>query len=70
MIRKHTGRCWPAGSRSRSTWQVAARGGAGHASATWREWMEPVRPNPQGMLPEDGNWHDAARIAHERDDED
>ncbi len=52
-------RCWPSGARGRSNWQVQAHGGAGHATgmmrasepmvhgvATWREWMEPVRPRP------------------------
>ena len=69
MMRRHTGRCWPAGSRTKHSWQVTARGGAGHASATWREWMEPVRPNPRGMLTDENTWEDAARIARECDEE-
>jgi len=42
--RQIIGRCWP-GTRSRS-WQVQARGGAGHAADTWRGWMEPVKKRP------------------------
>ena len=64
------GKCWPAASRKRSAWQVAARGTAGHASNghTWRQWMEPVRPNPTGGIARDETWQDAARRARKRED--
>ncbi len=65
MMRKG-GRCWPASSRGRSSWQVAARGGAGHASQTWRQWMEPVRPSPNGNMPPHEVGRDAARMAPEK----
>ena len=66
MINKRTRRCWPAGNRSKSAWRVAARGGAGHASDTWRAWMEPVRPHSRqedAGLAKNETWRDAARMA-------
>ena len=68
MIRRQNGRCWPASNHGRSAWQVAARGDAGHANGTWREWMEPVRPNPRGLFAPENTWADAARMAR-RDNE-
>ncbi len=69
MIRKSTNRCWPAANRSKRAWRVAARGGAGHASATWRQWMEPVRPDPRGVMAPTDEWGDAARMARREEDE-
>ena len=56
--------CWPSCARGRANWQVQAHGGAGHATgmmrssepmmhgvATWREWMEPIRPRPMVKTP-------------------
>lgn len=66
MMRRQNGRCWPAGIRVRSTWGVAARGGAGHASTTWRAWMEPVRPDPRALpATDDATWREAKRVTRD-----
>lgn len=68
MIRRQTGRCWPAVHQAKRAWQVATRGDAGHANGTWRKWMEPVRPNPRELFSSKDKWADAARMARREDE--